>query len=206
MALGSGQYFKTIPTLPYDTFDGSGEYKVVVDVFKRVRATLQARTDATLYYDYTIKDKETPEIISYKYYGASKYHWVILLMNQIRDPQWDWPLDERSLNKFIAAKYGSLSAAQLETSHYETNELKAPATDANFIKDEIIIPSGIVVSHNFDYSYSGNSWSNTEAVSAVTMHNMELYRNEKKRSIVLLRRNLLYEFIEEFENLILDKR
>ena len=206
MALGSGQYFRTIPTLPYEAFDDSGEYKVVVDVFKRVRATLKARTDATIYYDYVVTDKETPEIVAYKYYGASKYHWIVLLMNQIRDPQWDWPLDERSLNKFIAAKYGSLSAAQSETSHYETKELKAPVTDANYVRDEIIIPSGLIVDSTFNYSYSAKSWDASEARTLVTKYNMEVSKNENKRSIVLLRRNLMHEFIEEFENLIIDKR
>ena len=206
MSLGSGQYFRTIPTLPYEAFDGSGEYKVVVDIFKRVRATLRARTDATLYYDYTVKDKETPEIISYKYYGAAKYHWVILLMNQVRDPQWDWPLDERSLNKYIINKYGSLAAAQSETSHYETNELKAPVTDTNYTKGEIIIPSGLIVDSTFNYSYSAKSWDASEARTLVSKYDMEWNKNENKRSVVILRRNLLHEFVEEFENLIIDKR
>ena len=55
-----GIYFSYFPTVPYDTFDGSGEYKVTTDIFKRVRATLEAKSDMTIYYKYQIPEGETP--------------------------------------------------------------------------------------------------------------------------------------------------
>ena len=73
-------YFGYFPTVPYETFDGSGKYKVVTDIFKRVRASLQAREDQTVSYEYEVKDKETAEIVSYKYYGYAQYHWVIFFI------------------------------------------------------------------------------------------------------------------------------
>ena len=45
-----GDYFSYFPTVPYETFDGSGRYKVVTDIFKRVRASVQARSDQTISY------------------------------------------------------------------------------------------------------------------------------------------------------------
>ena len=50
-------YFAYFPTVPYETFDGSGRYKVVTDIFKRVRASIQAREDQTISYEYEVKDK-----------------------------------------------------------------------------------------------------------------------------------------------------
>ena len=65
--MADGYYFNYLPKIPYETFDGSGQHKVVTDIFKRVRATLDARQDKAIYYPYQVKDTETPEIISYKY-------------------------------------------------------------------------------------------------------------------------------------------
>ena len=81
------KYFSNFNTIPYETFEDGTQYKIVKDVFKRVRATLLARTDKTIYYNYQVRDRETPEIVSYKYYDNPQYHWTILLMNEIRDPQ-----------------------------------------------------------------------------------------------------------------------
>ena len=88
----TGRYFQKLNTIIYPDFgEVSGESKVVVDIFKRVRATIKAQTDATSYYNWTILEEQTPEALSYNYYGSPNYHWIILLMNSIRDPQWQWP-------------------------------------------------------------------------------------------------------------------
>ena len=209
--MADGYYFNYLPTIPYETFDGSGEYKVVTDIFKRCRATLQAREDRALYYKYQVKDKETPEIISYKYYGQSQYYWVITLMNQMRDPQWSWPLEERVFEKYIVSKYGSVEAATQETSHYETVEIKALENDDNYSRGDIVLASGTVTNSTFLYSYTSyqNGVPDTEhsyglpaSRKEFTMYEKETRDNENKRNIILLRRNLLQEFVDEFENLI----
>ena len=195
-------YFSQIPTIPYETFDGSGKYKVVVNAFTRVRATLQARTDATIYYNYTVQDKETPEIISYKYYDSPEYHWIILLMNQISDPQWDWPLDQRSFSNFIINKYGSIETATTKTHHYETLEIVAPeyVPDLDISRGDVLVPAGLVVDAEWEYEYAGlsSSFAGVTARKEVSIFDYEVGLNEKRRNIVLLRRNLLYAFVDEF--------
>lgn len=53
------------------------------------------------YIYYTIKNGETPEIISYNYYGTTDYWWIILLYNNIFDPFYDWPLSETDLEQYV---------------------------------------------------------------------------------------------------------
>lgn len=202
----SGVYFSYFPTIPYEAFDGSGEYKVVTNIFNRVRATIEARTDKTIYYNYTTIDGETPEIVAYKYYGNARYHWVILLMNSIRDPQWSWPLDTHSFERYIKHKYGSFETAVNAHSHYETKEIRARVAGFGYSIDDIILNSGIVVDSNFTYTYAGDSFGVNDARKAVTMYDKELIDNENRRSILLLRRNLLEEFLEEFNNLIVTRK
>jgi hypothetical protein len=202
----SGRYFDYFSTVPYEAFDGSGEYKVVTNIFKRVRATLESRTDKTIYYNYAVTDTETPEIVSYKYYGAAHYHWVILLMNSIRDPQWCWPLDQTSFEKYIVNKYGSFETAVTTHSHYETKEIRARVSGYGYSVGDVVLKAGMAANANFTYSYAGDDFGVGDTLKSVTMYAKEDAENEAKRNIILLRRNLLGEFIEEFDNLVVTRR
>lgn len=215
--MADGKYFNYLPTLPYDTFDGTNQYKVVTDIFKRVRATLEARTDKTIYYNYRVRDGERPEDVAYKYYGEARYHWVVLLMNDIRDPQWCWPLSTPAFERYIIDKYGSATVSQTEIMHYRTKEIKATATDDNYTAGDIVLQAGEIVNSTFTYSYTGmiggdisaaTTYSfgvgdSRESVDALTY---EIEQNDKRSDIVLLRRNLLQEFVEGFENLVTVRR
>ena len=210
-----GRYFKYFPTVPYETFDGSGQYKVVTDIFKRVRATLEARTDKTIYYNYRVPDGEKPEHVAYKYYGEAKYYWVVLLMNEIRDPQWCWPLDTHAMERFIANKYGSVANALSETLFYRTKQIKASATDDTYTKGDVILKAGIEVPSTFTYEYTGSNngvpsstytYGVSQSREAVDGYTYEIEQNDARSDITLLRRNLLQEFVVGFENLIIQKR
>jgi hypothetical protein len=201
-----GIYFSYMPTIPYEAFDGSGQYKVVTDIFRRVRATLESRQDKTIYYNYQVPDRETPEIVAYKYYGQARYHWVVLLMNEIRNPQWCWPLDTDSFEKYIIKKYGSVETALTTHSHYETKEIVAPTTAYGYTKGDVVLQAGLPANANFTYSYAGGSFGTSSSYKEITVYKKEESDNEAKRNIILLRRNLLSNFVEEFEKLIVKRR
>jgi len=210
------KYFSYFPTVAYDTFDDSGKSKVVTDVFKRVRATLEARTDKTIYYTYNIQEGEKPEHIAFNYYGDAKYHWVILFMNEIEDPQWDWPMDNYSFDKYISKKYGSGIVAQETIHHYETIEYVSTSENDIFSKGDVILPGGIVVDSDFEYKYTiiengslpgiEQTLLSNQIVKPVSNLEYERDLNNKKSEIILLRKNVLPDFIAEFENLIIKKR
>lgn len=209
------KYFSYFPTVAYDTFDDSGKSKVVTDIFKRVRATLEARQDKTIYYSYNIREGELPEHIAYNYYGSADYHWVVLLMNEIRDPQWCWPLDSLAFDKYITKKYGSSTIASDTVHHYETKEVLSSSNNDVFQTNDVILPSGITVNSDFSYTYTTSvngvigspvTITNNQAVDSISELEYERSENINRSEIVLLRRNLLPEFISEFENLLIRKR
>lgn len=213
--MAHGRYFKYLPTVPYETFDGSNQYKVVTDIFKRVRSTLEARTDKTIYYDYRVPDGEKPEHTAYKYYGEAKYYWVILLMNEIRDPQWCWPLDSRSFEKYVVEKYGSTETASSVILHYKTKELLAKVTDDNYTLGDVVLKAGIIVPSTFTYKYTSISsgtpgttytYGTSESREPVYALTHEIEENDNRSDITLLRRNLLQDFVDDFEKLVTMKR
>lgn len=69
--------------------------------------------------DYTIKDSDTVEQIAFKGYGDSSLSWVILWINNIIDPFYDWPLSTNELYTFIYNKYGD---SENNIHHYEKDD------------------------------------------------------------------------------------
>jgi len=205
-------YFSPFPTMFYDSFINKQELKFVTDIFKRSKATTAALSDRVVWYDYIISDGETPEILSYNYYNSVNYHWVILLTNQIQDPQWDWPMSTRVFNKYISKKYGSVEAAYQLTSHYETVEIIADQDESNasgslYTIGDVILRGGDVVEQTFEYKIEGvRTWTDSDAREKITAHAKEEADNEARRKIVLLKPEYLSFFVEEFNSLIVKKR
>ena len=203
------KYFRTIPTLRYETFDDSMQSKVVTNIFTRVRAKLEARTDRAIFYTYTVEDGQTPEVIAYKYYGSVDYTWVVLIFNDIMDPKFDWVLNSLELQSYIKNKYGSIQSAVDNTQHYETVELLAPDSEYGYTQGEVVLEAGLEVPEDFTFSYGTGStpyfFNQEAATKKVTQFDYEVAQNEKKRSIQLLRRDFLPQFEEEFEALVRSK-
>jgi len=116
-------YFAKIPLIGYDIED-SGEKIAVANILQRIKLRELVLNDRMIYYTYTVKDGETPEIIADKLYGSSFFHWVVLLANNIVDPTYDWPLSHEDLMLTIQKKYGTpeqdgLVYAYQTVHHYE---------------------------------------------------------------------------------------
>lgn len=112
-------YFSRFPLLGY-TLDNNATYQVVSDVIKRVAVSQKTKENLVLFDDYDIRDGETPEIVSYKFYDSTDYHWVILLVNDIFDARFGWPLTDAQLFKYVQDKYGESNVGA--THHYTLNQ------------------------------------------------------------------------------------
>lgn len=113
-------FFDLFPKIPYD-IDGRRltNYHTVTNVFFRLRVVRAALENIAAYYEYLIQDSDTPEILAEKIYRNPEAHWIILLANDIVDPQYDWPLNATAFEKYIIGKYGSVASAQSQIHHYE---------------------------------------------------------------------------------------
>lgn len=109
-------YFAKFPYIYYDPV-GDGNFKIAKDILRRIAFRVEVKTQASFYFEYHVKDSDSPEIISDKIYGSPSYHWVVLLMNEMVDPYRDWPLSDRKLQSMITAKYGD--GNEDDTHHYE---------------------------------------------------------------------------------------
>ena len=112
-------YFTNLPKVGYD-INGTGKdsFLSVTNIMKSVRFKPSILEDITDYYPYYVKEGERPDIIAHAQYGNIGYAYLIMLINDIYDPNFDWPLNSQIFEKFIINKYGSVTTAISGVKHY----------------------------------------------------------------------------------------
>ena len=112
-------YFRNIPKVGYDIYGTEPNmYRNVTNIMKRISFKPAVIEDISDYYPYRIKDGERPDILSFQQYGTVAYAYLIMLVNDIQDPLFDWPLSSQQFEKYITNKYGSVSSAMNTTKYY----------------------------------------------------------------------------------------
>ena len=185
-----GNFFDKFPLVRY-TVDKKllTELDTVRNVLFRVgiiKDVLEQNVDA--YYLYTIRDSDRPETLAERIYGDAEAHWVILYANNIYDPYYDWPMDERTFQKYIIKKYGSLETAKTTYHHFEKvitreNPAAQVITTTKFIVNEKKLTDGVltIIDAETDYgigeiAYIGPSnESNTFSGQVVAWNNANGY-------------------------------
>ena len=101
-------YFRNLPRVGYD-INGTGKdsFVSVTNIMKRVKFKPSVLEDISNYYPYYVKEGERPDIVAHAQYGNIGYAYLILLVNDIYDPNFDWPLNSQVFEKFIINKYGN---------------------------------------------------------------------------------------------------
>jgi len=117
------EYFSNFPRILYDingTNQTSPDYSVAVNLMIRQKLREAVKGELTIYYPYVIPEEiRRPDVLSFQTYGDVKFTWTIFLVNQILDPYWEWPMDTKTFQGFLANKYGSISDSKVTVHHYE---------------------------------------------------------------------------------------
>lgn len=192
-----GKFFDTFPKTYYD-LDGtrSGSYEIATNIFVRIGILNSLKNNSSVYYPYLIQDGDTPEMIADKYYGAPEYHWVVLYMNDITDPYYDWPLDYKKFENYILGKYGSLAEAQTRIVRYEKTIVRRDSSSGVTTTSKVNVDATTyagIPNSSVTYNLSnGTTVTETISKNTVTAFQDELDTNERKRTIKLLKK----EYIE----------
>lgn len=154
------KFFSLFPKIAYDI---SGKqlktFNEVTDIFLRFRVIQSVLNNISAYYEYIIREGDTPEILAEKVYGDPETHWIILLSNNIIDAQYDWPLNSKDFKNYIINKYGSIENAKTQIHHYEkvierTESFSGIVTESKFIVNQTKIATNVAsVVENLPYEY-----------------------------------------------------
>jgi len=98
------KYFRYFPKTVYN-LEGSNSLDTVTNLTASFSFDESLTENSIAYYQYTVPDGETPEIVANKFYGGPEKHWIILKMNNIFDVKTDWPVEQRVLDEVVRSKY-----------------------------------------------------------------------------------------------------
>lgn len=106
-------YFRYFPTINYTLDDdvSNGKLTTVADITFPVRFLEPYLRDKKHLFQYQIRDGATPESIATKVYGNPQRHWIVMLVNKVIDPRFDWALSSNAFEAYIENKYGSATNA-----------------------------------------------------------------------------------------------
>lgn len=202
-------FFDYFPKTYYNHNKG-GEIDVVTNITSNFTFIDDIFNNSSVYYLYDIQEGDTPEIISYKVYGDSGFHWIIMRGNGIIDYKRDWPLDYKSLIDNIEENYiqfavGEQTGLQWAISNYHSYYRKETRTivGSDIIDTEIFqIDANTYASLSEDIvEYpipDGKTLSIQTQKTRKTYYEYEIELNESKRNIKILKPEFIYTLKEEF--------
>lgn len=223
-------FYRLFPKTLYSFDFKNDSPAVVTNIFSRLKFKSEIMDNTYAFYKYQLQDGDTPELVSYKEYGDPTYHWVICYVNNLLDPQFDFPLQSYALEKKILKQYNfnNISEAYASIHHYELevvqtlSEVNGPTT---VTKNEHIVTLD-------QYNYSSNTivtkatntpvYANTQfrannsdpnSAIVATMSIKSTYKpvyvfdhentlNENKREIKLLKQQYIPQLTSELETIL----
>ena len=201
------KYFNYFPKTVY-FLDNTNNADVVTNITSRFGFEKSFKNNTSVYYENDIQDSDTPEIIASKFYGDSEKHWVVLMINDIVDPQFDWPLDQRTIISYMNEKYSANASvgqsgvnwAQANIHSYYKVETRITNSTGSELQSKLEIDAttyAIVAATTSNLTLDdGNSITITTTKETKSYYDYEVEENEAKRTINLLKP----EFIGLIEN------
>lgn len=183
-------YFRPFPLVNYDLKKNNNN-TVLTNIMTRFKIVESFQRQEAVYYDYSVKEGERADQIAFKFYEDASLDWVIYIVNNVVDPEFDWPLDRTSLESFIAKKYGSVSTAMSQTHHYE-----------QIVAAQSVLFDGTIIPEE-SYQVDLQTYNTLPAADkkVVTSYEYEIEKNDKKREIKLLSNDFLISLLNQVETI-----
>lgn len=216
------KYFNTLPSILQK--DINGKEILVTNLLTRSYFLPSLLKNVVLFYDYDIREGDTPENIAYRYYNNVYRYWMILYSNNIIDPQSQWPLSGDVLLKNIYIKYRQDTANSLNVNVSSVTVAQTMTYTANTVHhyekhitlyDSESLQKSIVVTNIDQDSYEkeetlmyknslpdGTEVTKEIQKKAISIYENEINQNESKRKIQLLKDSYAQDAEKKFKSLM----
>ena len=212
------RFFNYFPKTVYTANTAVGGLDTVTNIIARFAFEQRLKNNSAAFYKYSIQDSDTPEIIAHKYYENSERHWIVLMFNDIIDPQYDWPLRYENFINYVDKKYSANGAANttvqtglawamnINNVHSYYKIIKRTSADGTVIQEKLQINANtyanVAASSSTITLQSGNIITQAVTKEKKTYYEYEQEENESKREIILLKPEFISQIEKEFKKII----
>lgn len=222
------KYFESFPRTLYTFNKNTINVNAVTNILARSTFLREVTDNVDLSYEYLISEEDTPDILAHKIYGDSYRSWIILLFNNILNPNYDWPMHQTVLESYIQKKYSMTVQQSQTTIHHYEKEVTSTSLYQGVIINETIDKSVI---GDYSVNFRTNALTphvpplptiadtsnsvTSESVSftdyelivvtkhkAVSIYTFETEENDKKRKIRILDPKYIARVENEFKELM----
>lgn len=208
------QYFNSLPLIAQNTYNNVGNNQVVTNLLSRAYLLPPLLKNVMFFYEYDIKDDETPETIAYNYYDGDVYkYWILLYSNNIFDVQNDWPKSNPQFNAYLEDKYKEqangvpvLAYTMSTIHHYE--KIITTSDDVFFEKKVVTIQitedeyNSLMTGTTTRTFNTGTTITQDISKQAVSIFTYETKLNENKRRINLMRKEFIPALETKFQEIM----
>jgi hypothetical protein len=189
-------YFRELPDLEYQSpfvdRNSSDAYVRAKNLFRRVKLRDDLQNVLTLFNKYQIPDGARPDTVAEEFYGKADLDWVVILTAGIINVRNDWPLSDRDVYDYSEEIYGeNLNSVH----HYETREVKDS-------QGRLILPAGNVVDSDFTIPNPNDYRESLNPVIGISNYEYEVLKNNKKRSIYILKKEYLQQYLNDMRKIM----
>ena len=214
------RFFNYFPKTLYTSNNLTAGVDTVTNIIARFGFESTLKNNSSAFYKYNIQESDTPEIIASKYYDNPERHWIVLLFNDIMDPQFDWPLQYQPFIDYVNTKYSANNYADTANTgvtglawSMNVNNVQAYykiVTRTNF--DDISIVEKLEVDANTYANVAastttytlqdGSTITQKVTKETKTYYDFEQELNEEKREIKLIKPEFVPQIEKEFKKVI----
>lgn len=206
------KYFSSLPFLALT--DSNNDSYLLKNLLIRTKLLTKLSRNPMLFYKYTIQDGDTPESIAYKYYGDQYRYWIVLMCNEITDPQWQWPLTNQQMTIYLNDKYSTaaggennvFSYIQTTIHHYEklvtTVDNSSQTTSIKNVEIDEDTYNALQIENKTNTFADGSTVTYRVSKKAVTIYEYENDLNESKREINLLNASYAGDMENQYQKLV----
>jgi hypothetical protein len=186
-------YFTPFPTIQYK-IPNSTKSIPVTDITRRFSAADFLKNSSVAFDTYFVQDGERADSVAYDYYNDVTMDWLILLVNEIHDPYFQWPLSYEEMDSYLRDKYGSVEYTQITIHHHEKIIQQQYIQNDN--GTQRVVKEKIVVVDETTYLSLAAFERKTK-----TIYEYEVELNEDRRKIFLLDLNYLLLIKDQHPNI-----
>lgn len=200
------KYFNTLPKII--SINASGSSIILTNLLARASVRPAILNNSIVYYDYLIQEGDTPEIIAEKYYGDSYRYWIVLYINQITDPQWQWPLNSHSFTEYLNDKYPNIDVYATVHSYQKVITKVTQTIDSAQLITTVDVLTVDQDTYNsigettITYTFPESSVTITTTRNVLSIYDYEFSLNESYRSIKLLNSKYVDQIESELKTLM----
>lgn len=220
------KYFENFPKTLYTFNKNTINVNAVTNILARTTFLRDIIDNVDLSYEYLIRDEDTPDIIAHKAYGDPYRSWIVLLFNNILDPNYDWPMKNDVLDSYIVNKYSITVQESKDTIHHYEKEVTTTSTYQDIVlntsietnrigefsvnfRSNLLLPQTLPTTADTSLVISTETSQFNDYLltivsrnKAVSIYTFEFEENEKRRRIRILDPQYVARVEAEFRDLM----